>query len=301
LNEQKTKHAVFIPAGLLFGATIWGVIWYPYRLLSEAGLSGIAASVGTEFFSIILGLILFAPHYRKLWAERTSKSLHIPKALLWVGLMAGGANLCYVMAVLHGEVMRVMLLFYLSPLWTLVLARLILHERPGIRGIVTIALSLTGAFIMLWKPNHGLPFPQNESEFLGLAAGAFFAMSNVLTRKASSISLASKSMSIWLGVVLIGCVLLIFDPSQMHRLMASQASEWGIIAVIGILIAFATIAVQYGVSHWPATRASVFFLFELVVAAISSYFLANEVLSFHEWLGGALIIAATIFSPQNEG
>ena len=61
-----------------------------------------------------------------------------------------------------------------------------------------------------------------------------------------------------------------------------------------------TYAVQYGLSHAPANQAIIIFLFELVVAAVSSYFLADEALSLHEWIGAALIIAGSLFSGHME-
>ncbi|MDP2784248.1 MAG: EamA family transporter, partial [Sulfurimicrobium sp.] len=61
-----------------------------------------------------------------------------------------------------------------------------------------------------------------------------------------------------------------------------------------------TLTVQYGLSHTPANQAIVIFLFELVVAAISSYFLAGELMTMQEWLGGAMIVAASLFSGKLE-
>jgi len=29
-------------ASLVYAATLWGLVWYPYRLLDQAGVSGIA-------------------------------------------------------------------------------------------------------------------------------------------------------------------------------------------------------------------------------------------------------------------
>jgi drug/metabolite transporter (DMT)-like permease len=46
-------------------------------------------------------------------------------------------------------------------------------------------------------------------------------------------------------------------------------------------------------------EASSFFLFEIVVAAISSYFLVGESIAFNEWLGGIFIIAGVILSSKN--
>ena len=77
--------------------------------------------------------------------------------------------------------------------------------------------------------------------------------------------------------------------------------NWGVMAVIAVLLVAATLFVQYGVTHMPATRASVLFLFELVVAAIASYYLANERMVLNDWLGGALIIGAALYAANIEG
>jgi drug/metabolite transporter (DMT)-like permease len=57
-----------------------------------------------------------------------------------------------------------------------------------------------------------------------------------------------------------------------------------------------SLALQYGLSRIPANRAIVILLFELVVAAIASYWLAGEILRPQDWIGGALIVAASLAS-----
>ncbi len=47
------------------------------------------------------------------------------------------------------------------------------------------------------------------------------------------------------------------------------------------------LVVQYGLTQTPANHAIVIFLFELVVAALSSWLLAGEAMGLKEWLGGA--------------
>ncbi|HSF47471.1 MAG TPA: EamA family transporter, partial [Burkholderiales bacterium] len=54
----------------------------------------------------------------------------------------------------------------------------------------------------------------------------------------------------------------------------------------------------YGLTHTPANQAIVIFLFELVVAAIAAYWLAGETLEPKEWAGGAMIVAAGLFSGK---
>ena len=62
----------------------------------------------------------------------------------------------------------------------------------------------------------------------------------------------------------------------------------------------ATVMVQYGITHMPVTRASVIFLFEVVVAAVASYYLADEAMTMREWIGGSLIVAAAILAARQD-
>lgn len=293
----KTTTKYFAVFGLLFGATSWGVIWYPYRLLQEAGVSGVAASFYTYSIAAIIGCILFARHWRDL--------LTLPKGLLWLALAAGWTNLSYILAVIDGEVMRVMLLFYLSPLWTLILAHFWLHERTGKLGMIAIATSLIGAFTMLsnqhpGQPYGGLPLPNNHAEWMALSSGIGFALTNVITRKSSHLSLRSKSMSVWLGVVFMALLSMPLQAHPFPTLGDVSGMQWLVMGSIGLLLMTTTLFVQYGITHMPVTRASVIFLFEVVVAAIASYYLANEVMTLREWLGGSLIVAAAIIAAQAE-
>ncbi|HYN53481.1 MAG TPA: EamA family transporter, partial [Methylotenera sp.] len=139
-KPHSTNHplAVF---SLLFGALCWGIIWFPYRIMAEAGVAGVASSFYTYGIILILAGAYFAKHWRDIFSQ--------PLSILWLCVVAGWTNLAYVLAVIDGEVMRVMLLFYLSPLWTLMLAHFWLKERTNARGLMIIALSLLGAFIML--------------------------------------------------------------------------------------------------------------------------------------------------------
>ena len=82
-------------ASLLYAAMLWGLVWYPYRLLGEAGVGGIASS----FFSYAVPLLLMGwLHAREVRAARARWTW-----LAALGLAAGWTNLAYVLAVLQGE------------------------------------------------------------------------------------------------------------------------------------------------------------------------------------------------------
>lgn len=287
-----SKQKLLAVSGLLSGAVVWGLIWYPYRLLAEAGISGSLSSLLTYIIALALGLIFFRGAFSQL-----SRAGWLP---ILIGISAGWTNLAYVLAVIDGEIMRVLLLFYLSPFWTVIFARLLLHEKPPLAGYGVMVLSLAGAVVMLWRPEFGLPLPQNHAEWLGLSAGLMFALSNVLARKAHHLDVQTKSVSIWLGVALLSLLPILWAPAEASPLLSLPPGGWLWLLLIGGAIFCITLTVQYGLSHTPANQAIVIFLFELVVAAVSSYFLAGEAMSAQEWLGGAMIVAASLFSGKLE-
>lgn len=270
---------------------VWGLIWYPYRLLEQAGISGIQSSLATYGMALALGAAIFFRHWRDL--------ARVPKEALLIGIAAGWTNLSYVLAVLEGEVMRVLLLFYLAPLWTLLLARLLLREKISRQGLTIMLLSLAGMFTMLWQAS-GLPIPQNWAEWIALSSGLGFASTNVLTRRAGHMTLRAKSMAVWAGVCVIALLIFLFEHQPSPALSSISGTNWILITVMGVLLLATTWLVQFGVTHTPANRAAVIFMFELVVAALSSYLLAGEEMTVREWVGGAMIIAAAIYSGRVE-
>jgi drug/metabolite transporter (DMT)-like permease len=288
-NDNKNSFAVF---GLLFGALCWGIVWYPYRIMSDAGVSGVVSSFYTYCIAVVLAAIYFSKHWRGVFK--------LPLSIVLLSLVAGWTNLSYVLAIIDGEVMRVMLLFYLSPLWTLILAHFWLKEETHLAGMIAIVTSLLGAYIMLYDPAlSGFPVPRNTAEWLGLSSGFGFALTNVMTRKSVHLTLRAKSFAIWIGVIV---VCLIAMPLMLVSLLSPArltSANWLVMVLIALLLIAATIFVQYGVTLIKATRASVLFLFELVVAAIAAYFLTDETMNIYEWIGGALIVAASVFAAFN--
>lgn len=291
--EDSNSNQAVAAFGLLFGALCWGIIWFPYRLLAEAGVSGVVSSFYTYAIAIIIAGIYFFKNWREIF--------NLPVSIIWLAVVAGWTNLSYVLAVIEGEVMRVMLLFYLSPLWTLILAHFWLKEKTTLIGYIAIAVSLLGAFIMLHNPQlSDFPLPRSTPEWLALSSGMGFSLTNVITRKSTHLSLKAKSFAVWFGVLMMSLVFVVIESGTFPLPSTLNFTHGLLLLLIAILLLAATLFVQYGVSRIPATRASVLFLFELVVAAIASYYLAHETMSLNEWIGGSLIVLAAIFAAIHE-
>ena len=285
-----SKQKFLAVSGVLSGALVWGLMWYPYRALQDAGVSGEMATLLSYAIALAFGLPLAGPVWREL------------RIAGWWGIAlmasAGWTNLGYVLAILDGEVMRVLLLFYLAPLWTVFLSHWLLGEKLNRYGYAIIALSLGGAFVMLWDARLGLPLPQNRAEWIGLSAGMGFALLNVTVRRTQHLSVNFKAAGVWLGTVLFTAALLLYHGNIAAQVQGVTANAWWLLGLVGLVLCATSFAVQYGLTHLPANQAIVLFLSELVFAAISAYLLAGEEMGVREFIGAALIISASLLSGK---
>ncbi|AFI84001.1 EamA/RhaT family transporter [Methylophaga nitratireducenticrescens] len=287
LNLIESKLAIL---SLLFAATMWGIIWYPMRLFEQAGMSVVWVTLIMYLTAGIASLPIFIKN-RYRWE-------HIPADLLWLALAAGMTNLAFLVALNEGQVMRVMLLFYLSPLWSVILGRWWLGEKLSLAAIIMFVLAMGGTVLMLWRPEVGFPWPHGLADWLALFASLCFAVNNVLSRKLAAVPMALKTTIILWGVVAVSIVVLLL---QQASLPSVDISVWlsAVLVGGGIIIAM-TMTVLYGLARMPVYLAAVIMLFELIVAAISSALLTTEMMSLQEWLGGTFIFIAAFGIAQVE-
>ncbi len=275
--------------GLLFASTMWGLIWYPLRLLENGGLHGLWASALMYCGTMIIAI----PVLYKGWREW---KIH-PYLFFFMALATGWTNIAFILAVLDGNVVRVLLLFYLSPIWATVLGVFFLGEQLSSRALGILGIAMVGAVVMLWHESFGFPAPKDTADWLALSSGIAFAITNVLIHKLNHASVMVKTSTGWLGVIFLAFVLIIFTEQKI-----SVATE--VIAGAFILGAVAmtmmNIAVVYGVSNMPVHRSAIILLFEIVVGAVSSLLLTNEVIELREWIGGGLVILAAYLTATRQ-
>ncbi len=276
---------------LLYTACFWGVVWYPLRLLEGQGLGGLWAT-------LVMFLAASVPALLLAWPQRAALTRH-PALLLLLLLASGWMNTAFVLAVLEGNVMRVMLLFYLSPLWSTLLGWLWLGERPSATGWVALVLASAGAVAMLWQPSLGLPWPQGEADWLALSAGLGFSIANVVLRRLQHLPAGPRVLVSVSGVVLVAGGWLLASGAAWPTV--APVAWLGAVALGGLGIFSAAVAVVYGVSRMPVHRSAVILLFELVAAAASSLWLTEESIGRSEWLGGGLIVLGAYLSARASG
>ncbi|WP_332824748.1 DMT family transporter [Ramlibacter sp.] len=275
-------------AALVVNAFVWGVSWWPFRALQEHGLHPLWSTA----------LIYFAAFAALSLRPRALAELLRTPALWLLAVAAGLTNVGFNWAVTIGDVVRVVLLFYLMPAWSLLIAWPVLGERPTTAGLLRLLLALAGVAIVLDPAGGGLPWPRSLAEWLALAGGASFALTNVLLRRLDQVSSGSRVLAMFGGgMVMAGAVALV-GGLQGAVPAPSMPGLGGALLALLLAAGFlaANLALQYGASRLPAHTTALVMLSEVLFASLSSVALGAAEPGGRTLAGGALIIAAAAWS-----
>ena len=286
LMSAQPTNSLFPALACALAAILWGLFWYPLRLLEEMGVPGLWASLVIYAVAMLFLLPWF-------WKKRAEFFNHKLEYVL-IGLFAGWTNLAFILAVLEGEIVRVLLLFYLSPIWAIFMAVIVLRERLTLIGLCSLILAMVGAALMLWQPNFDYANGIGLADFYAITAGMAFAVTNIVVRKIGDTPFAVKIGVCWIGVLTLtvcGLLLAQFPVPE----FSFKAGLWCFF--IGFpLILIMTWTAQYGVTFLPIQRSSVIFLLEIVAGAVSAAVWTDEIVRNIEYIGGVLIVSAGLIS-----
>ena len=286
------RSSLWLPAlALTLNAFTWGVSWWPFRLLAEVGLHPLWATV-LIYALAVLGITLVRPAaWLALARTRT----------LWVLVLAAGTtNATFNWAVTIGDVVRVVLLFYLMPLWSALLARWLLDEPLTPAAGLRVAMALVGAAIVLWPAEGGLPVPHSLAEWLGVLGGFSFALNNVMLRREAHRPESARALAMFLGgAVVAGVLALALSVQGTVPWPPTPAPGWvaGALAMGAAFLA-GNMALQYGAARLPAHVTAVVMITEVLFASGSAVLLGAGTLTLPLALGGALIVGATLWSAR---
>jgi drug/metabolite transporter (DMT)-like permease len=238
------------------------------------------------YLLVSIAIVAWRPH-APLQALRTRS--------LWPLFLASGlSNACFNWAVTIGDVIRVVLLFYLMPVWAALLARAVLGEPLRGAAIARIALALAGAGVVLAPPDASWPVPQGLADWLAIAGGAGFALTNVMLRREAAQPEAARAFAMFAGgMAVAGALALELAASGTGGLPPPPAAGWlaGIL-VLALMFGVGNLALQYGAARLSANTTSLVLLTEVVFAALSAVVIGGEAMPLRTLVGGAMIVSA---------
>lgn len=257
--KQSTTET-FAMVSVAAAGVAWGIFWIPLRALDDAGVVGAWAVV---FFYVLPALLLlpiiFLRHRQIVvggWPLQVA------------GMLAGVALVCYAGALIFTEVVRATLFFYLTPIWSTVLARIVLREPITMPRWATIGLGLLGLLIIV-RADKGISGGFSAGDWMGIAGGLIWAAAAVVMKSDK-------------------------DGNGIDFTLSYFA--WGSVAAL-LLVIPPAFAMMWGATVLSPGLIAILFMTEISAAAITAAIWAGEPFGFRELAGVILISAAGIFEP----
>lgn len=283
---------------LLFSSTLWGLTWWPLKNFAALGLSGPQLAMLTYGFAGMVGLPWLLAQ-RAQWRPQFG-------LLVLIALVGGWGNTAFVTAVVLGDVVRVMLLFYLAPVWSVLGGRLFLGERVSKRRAWAVALSLGGAFLVVGG-TAAFAAPFSAADLLAVTAGLAFSGNNILARKAQAVPTESKTVALLLGCGVTSLLMVwVLPPNTGLASFMFSAESFSprlllMLAAFSLLwMALVSYTWQWSVTRLEAGRSGVIAIAELVVALFTATLFGGESMTLLECLGATMIgIAAILEATDN--
>lgn len=278
-------------AGLLFNAFVWGVCWWPFKQLEAHGLHPLwATALVYAFVFVSIATWLWRTGHLTSWA---------PHPGLWVLLLASGlTNVGFNWAVTVGDVVRVVLLFYLMPAWSVLIAWWLLGDRPSRMALVRLGLALTGLVIVLKTPETPWPVPENLADVLALGSGFTFAVTNALLLKLKDTPSASRTLAMFGGGAVMATLAALIGMG-LGIVHIGQTPTWAWLPYVALLclsFLLGNLALQYGAARLAAHTTALVMLSEVLFASVSSVMLGASDWESRTLFGGALILLAALLS-----
>jgi drug/metabolite transporter (DMT)-like permease len=211
-----------------------------------------------------------------------------------VALFSGTSLAAWNHALLTGEVVRSMLLFFVSPVWATLLAWIVLEQPMARLRLVSIPLGLLGAAIVLGA-DAGALVPRSEGEVSALIAGLLFAVASVVIRAARGVGDWEKTAATFLGCAVGAVVVALALP-------VGAPPDWPVVASVLPLVVAIALAVLlpatwlevWGNSRLDPGAVNVIFQLEIIVAAVTAGWLTDEPVGWREAIGGGFIVGASV-------
>lgn len=277
---------------LLFNAMVWGLAWWPFQTMYAHGL------VAPWATSMIYGLLTVLT---VLWSRGTLQAFFQHRVLWLLALSSGLTNVSFNMAASTGDVVRVILLFYLMPAWTVLLAWRFLGERPTGAGLLRLVLAFSGMALVIWPQGStlerltaGIGLP----EYLALFGGFCFACTNVILRRSFHAPSMARVLAMFMGCMTVGLLTASLGQGMDYfpRIPAPDAIWIACLLGMAVLVAIGSWALQYGAARVPTSTTSLIMLSEVLFASGSAWLLGATELTPRMLLGGVLIVGGALLA-----
>lgn len=276
----------------IFSGVIFGLYWIPIRKLESAGFPGLWATLLFNLMPLLVLLPLL--YFQRRHFALANRKFHLN------GMLIGVSLVFYASAFVYTDVVRAVLLFYLTPIWGFILARIFLGDVITAVRWCSVALGLGGMLVILGV-DKGFPWPSNAGDWMALVSGMTWAVASLrmLMDKQSNALSYCIAFFLWCSVFsavlsIVAVAAGILEPADWSKL--GSVAVWFLPFALFLLIP-GGIAVVYSASKLNPGVVGILFMAEVCVATISAAILTDEAIALREVIGVLLVMLAGVLEP----
>ena len=287
-REYEQRHALLI---IFLASSFWGVLWVPMRHIEAMGLSGLWVVVLFHFLPALAMLPLIvrtAPSSRRDWGRAAV-----------AGALMGAGFALYALGLVVASVTKTLFFFYMTPIWSTVIAYFVLRGRAGWGRWLAIAAALVGCALVTGVNRDELRF--DPADLLGLLSGLFWALGSVMIRRYDGLSFVTVSFLQYLsgGIMALLAALYLGDPiPQLNAFLKAIPPAF----LASVVVFLPSVLLIFRIMQYVSPGlVGILMLSEALVAAVSAAFWLGETLSSMQWIGVGAILTTGVFIGFYEG
>ena len=287
-REYEQRHALLI---IFLASSFWGVLWVPMRHIEAMGLSGLWVVVLFHFlpaFAMLPLIVRTAPSSGSDWGRAAV-----------AGALMGAGFALYALGLVVASVTKTVILFYMTPIWSTVIAYFVLRERAGWGRWLAIAAALVGCALVTGVSRDELRF--DPGDLLGLLSGLFWALGSVMIRRYDGLNFVHVSFLQYLfgGIMALLAALYLGDPiPQLNAFLQAISPAF----LASVVVFLPSVLLIFRIMQYVSPGlVGILMLSEALVAAVSAAFWLGETLSSTQWIGVSAILTTGVFIGFYEG
>ncbi|MFD1343893.1 DMT family transporter [Litorisediminicola beolgyonensis] len=275
MDTQRLANLIIVVSGIL-----WGIYWIPVRALEGLGLTGAWGTLAV----VAAAVLVLAPV-----ALRVPR--RAPLGLAHASFALGGlAFVLYSVGLVQGRVAVIVLLFFLTPVWSTLIARLVLGRRTSAHRLAAVGVGIAGLALMLG--DGGWPVPRAAGEWMALASGVLWAVATTGISETPEIDPRHGALTFASGALVAALIAApLLSPFPTDPVPLLPATLWAL-GTGALFWGLAMTALTWAVRRVEPARVGILLQSEVLVGAASAALFAGETLSFLEIVGGTLVVSA---------
>ncbi len=284
MTESSSSNAAWPILAVLATALLWGTFWLPARALQVGAPWATLYASSFTFFALV-----------PLMVRRWSVIRELGAVDWFIGVMMAFSVAAFSEAFVHGEVAKVIVLFYGAPAWATVFERLIIGTPIGPKRLAAIGLGVLGVLIVFGLGDV-MPVPSTSSDWMAIFSSVTWTLSLTLLKKRpvrKSVDRLLVVSPFLLPAFAFMMMLSAAPPAMVVWDLDFELAAWmlGFALIWLTLIVFGTV---YAAARMSPGRVAILMMFEVVVGLVSAALLTQETIGARELIGAVLVMSAGV-------